>query len=857
MSLEAYNKKRDFSVTPEPKGRIRTALSSNLAFVVQKHAARNLHYDFRLEFEGVLLSWSVPKGPTLEPDVRRSAIRTEDHPIEYLDFEGIIPKDEYGGGTVMVWDRGIWRPLDDAKAGLRRGRLRFLLFGEKLSGRWSLVRDWANDEREVWWLIKADDEAAKRGKDTDIVTLLPDSVASGRTIEEIRRDQDRVWHSNRGEVVAESVKRTRRSSVRPSRINGAKKSPMPRIIESTLATSVEEAPKGNAWLHEIKHDGYRMLCRIEGGEAQFLSRKQQDWTQTFPALSCIVGKLPIENAWLDGEVVVIGEDGRSSFQALQESLSANNSERLSYVVFDLLYLDGFDLRGAPLIERKKVLKSLVEGQSQKLRYSDHVQGRGEDFYESACALGVEGMVSKRSDSRYTSIRTTDWLKIKCKLADDFVIGGYTASDVRKFRGLLLGRYDEAGKLRYVGRVGTGFSERSLVELHEKLNRLQQEKSPFAQRLPTEDARGAHWVRPVLVAHILFTEWTRDGKIRLPSFQGLRLDLTADDLEYAPGKNEKSPSAIPLKRSVAGPKGKTAEVMSGVRVTHADKILYPEGGYTKRDLADYYQAVANFMLPHLRDRALTLVRCPEGPASCFYQKSIHEKIPEALDVVEFNERTTGDRVKYLVANTAPALITLLQMNVLEFHTWGSRTSDMERPDRIVWDLDPGGGVGWLELVQAATVLRTLLSELGLESLVKTTGGKGLHVVVPIAPERGWDEIKGFSKAVADFLVRGFPDRFTSALAKKKRDGKIFIDYLRNVAGATVVAAYSRRAKRNAPVSTPLGWDELGEEDVRFDYFNVRNIPERLKRLRKDPWSGHETSGRVVTVEMMKIVGYRPS
>jgi bifunctional non-homologous end joining protein LigD len=529
---------------------------------------------------------------------------------------------------------------------------------------------------------------------------------------------------------------------------------------------------------------------------------------------------------------------------------------LVYAVFDLLYLDGYDLRDVPLIERKKALKSLVAGYSPRLVYSDYVEGQGRDFYESACALGVEGMVSKRSDSRYSGVRTTDWLKIKCKLAEDFVIGGYTASEVRKFRGLLLGRYDEQGKLRYVGRVGTGFSDRTLAELHTKLSALEQENSSFAERLPAEDRKGAHWTRPELVAHIEFTEWTRDGKIRLPSFQGLRLDLSAHDLDNAPANSEEPVAAEPVKATKpTRAKDTAAEAIAGVRVTHPDKVLYPEGGYTKRDLANYYQAVAEFILPHLKGRALTLVRCPEGPESCFYQKSVHESIPSTLDVIEFNERTTGDRVKYLVANRPPALMTLLQLNVLELHTWGSKTTDMERPDRIVWDLDPGEGVGWREIVDAATVLRTLLSQLGLEPFVKTTGGKGLHVVVPIILERPWDEIKSFSKSVADFLVRGFPDRFTSQLAIKKRGGKIFIDYLRNVAGATVVAAYSSRAKANAPVSTPLAWDELRHDDMRHDYFNITSVPARLRRLKNDPWSRYHASTQQITDRMVKMVASR--
>jgi bifunctional non-homologous end joining protein LigD len=868
MGLELYRKKRNFKTTPEPAGRVVKRRKKALAFVIQKHAASHLHYDFRLELNGVLLSWAVPKGPSLDPNDKRLAMHVEDHPIEYGDFEGVIPPKQYGSGTVLLWDRGTWIPKEDPEAGYRKGRLKFTLNGEKLHGGWTLVKThggkYGNGSKEAWLLIKEGDEFASPSP-VSVVQEHPNSVTSGRSLEEIAADEDRVWHSNKS--VAENVKSgaVRKQRLRASlaqKVRGAVKASLPEFVKPVLATLVDAPPTGDEWLHEMKYDGYRILARVENGKARLYSRNGKEWTANFPTIARAAGRLPLKSAWLDGEVVVMQADGRSSFQALQNALSGGDASDLRYYLFDLPYLDGFDLLEAPLVERKRVLQTLLASKQGPLRMSTHVQGSGAEFFEQACRLKLEGVICKRADSTYQAGRGRSWVKVKCEMRQEVVIGGYTDPEGSRaaFGALLLGVYEGAGRLRYCGKVGTGFNGATLKLVKEKLDPLLQKEPPFVNPPKGAEARRAHWVKPELVAEVRFTEWTNDGTLRHPSFQGLREDKKASDVvrERAVSTASAEPESKPTAKRAArqatesGASHTRGDAIAGIRLSHADKLLYPEANITKRDLAEYYQTVCEWILPQLKDRPLTLVRCPNGwNKQCFYQKNADESVSAAIERVTV--QTSEGPGRYMMVNSLSALVALVQMGVLEIHPWGSTRHKLGCPDRIIFDFDPDDGLDWSRVVEAVHLMKTLLEQIGLHGFLKTTGGKGLHVVVPIRPTLPWDEIKTFSKAVAELLCRTFPDRFTDKVTKSRRSGKIYIDYLRNAEGSTAIAPYALRARENAPVATPIGWNELGKE-VRFDHFNVRNVPARLKRLKTDPWDGFFEMRQTVTKAVMKKVGY---
>jgi len=859
MGLELYRKKRNFKTTPEPAGRVRRALSHEPVFVIQKHAASHLHYDFRLELNGVLLSWAVPKGPSLDPHDKRLAMHVEDHPIEYGGFEGVIPPKQYGSGTVMLWDRGTWQPVGDAEASYRQGKLKFELHGEKLHGGWMLVKShggkYGGDKS--WLLIKENDAYARSGVDARIVDTEPDSVASGRSLDAIAADPDRVWHSNKSveENVRSGAVRRAKPSLAPGKVKGARKASLPETIDAELATLVDHPPSGDEWLHEIKFDGYRMLSRVAKGECRIVSRNGKDWTASFPTIADAVRRLPVTNAWIDGEIVVMDGKGQTSFQALQNVLSEGASAKLVYCVFDLPWLNGYDLRDAPLSERKALLAKVV-GQGSLIRYSDHVQGNGDAFFGEACKVGLEGIVSKRADSRYVGARGRDWQKVKCGMRQEFVIGGYTDPQGARtgFGALLLGVY-EGSDLRYCGKVGTGFNDAALATLSERLAKLATDTPPFVDPPTGAEARRSHWVKPALVGEVSFTEWTRDGTLRHPSFEGLRQDKRARDIvrerpvHEAEGHEAQAKPAKKRARAAAPTAPATrarktasrtsrqtdaANEVEGVAISNGTKVLYPEAGITKMELARYYAAMGDLLVPQLRERPLTLVRCPNGwDKPCFYQKHANETISEHIERIDI--RDSGGVKPYMIANSVSAIVALAQMGVLELHPWGSRAPKLGYPDRLIFDFDPDEALGYDRLVDAVTVLRKLLDALELEAFLKTTGGKGLHVVIPLEPTRTWDEAKEFCRGVAEMLVRTFPDRFTAKLTKSRRSGLIFIDYLRNVEGATAVAAYSVRAKANAPVSMPIDWSELERDDVRFDHFNVRNVPALASKRKRDPWA----------------------
>jgi bifunctional non-homologous end joining protein LigD len=891
MGLELYRKKRNFKTTPEPAGRVQRRGSREPMFVIQKHAASHLHYDFRLEHKGVLLSWAVPKGPSLDPHDKRLAMHVEDHPIEYGDFEGVIPPKQYGSGTVLLWDRGTWEPQGDVDAGYRQGKLKFRLHGEKLSGGWTLVKShggkYGGDKS--WLLIKENDEYARSGADAHLVDTEPDSVASGRSLDAIAADPDRVWHSNKS--VAENMRsgrvRRRKAAVVPGKVEGARKAAQPESIDAELALLVDEAPAGEGWLHEIKFDGYRMLCRVADGKCRIYSRNGKEWTEPFATIADAVARLPLESAWIDGEIVVLDARGHTSFQSLQNFLSEDARAKPLYFAFDLPYLNGYDLRRAPLVERKALLRKVIPD-NPIVRFSDHVLGDGPAFFAEACKVGLEGIISKRADSPYEATRSRAWQKVKCALRQEFVIGGYTDPQGSRagFGALLLGVYD-GDALRYCGKVGTGFDDAMLKRLSSQLAALAADKAPFVNPPTGAEGRRAHWVKPQLVGEVSFTEWTRDGTLRHPSFQGLREDKRARDVvrekpahageETAPapaakGARGASPraadeaggdprAATSTKRAVArrsAAKGARttaanaqADEVAGVIISNPGKVLYPEAGITKLDLARYYEAIGDWIVPHLEHRPLTLIRCPNGwDKPCFYQKHASGSISEHIDQIDIRD---GGGVKpYMVANSTSAVVALLQMGVLEVHPWGSRAPKLDYPDRLIFDFDPDESLGYDKLVDAVKVLRKLLDTLGLEAFLKSTGGKGLHVVVPIEPVHVWDDAREFTKAVAELLVRTFPDRFTSKLAKASRGGRIFVDYLRNAEGATAVAPFSVRAKPRAPVAMPIGWSELGE-DVRFDHFNVQNVPQRLRRRRRDPWKELSSVRQKLTAAMFEKLG----
>lgn len=852
--LADYWRKRDFDNTPEPRGKP-VKPGKALRFFIQKHAARRLHYDFRLELGGTLKSWAVPKGPSLDPGDKRLAVHVEDHPLDYGDFEGVIPEHHYGAGSVLVWDKGVWLPEGDPAQGLRQGHLKFELRGVKLTGRWALVRmGTPKEDKENWLLIKERDDAAKTGEAAAVTELQPDSVLGAAA----KKPPVRA----RGKTEKSALKKKTAAAQSVDAVIGARKAALPDKIKPQLATLIDRAPSGEAWLSEIKFDGYRALCKITRGEACLYSRGGNDRTRKWRAIGAAAAGLPVEQAWLDGEVVAIDDDGAVSFQLLQNIERDQVRGRLAYYVFDLLYLNGYDLRGAPLAQRKRLLKSVLAEAGDPIFFSDHLDGDAAEFFKNACAQGLEGIIVKRGDAPYQSARSRDWLKVKCIKRQEFVIGGYTDPAGRRegFGALLIGVHDDAGQLRYAGRVGTGFDDATLRALAEKFKKIATKAPPFINPPTGAEAAGVHWLKPKLIAEVKFAQWTAAGVVRHAAFVGLRSDKRSRDIrreeplpiaELAAGKKKAKAAArkhddMPDEPHIGDERSATA---AGITLTHADRVLFPAMGLTKLELAQYYEEVEAWILPHVTRRPLTLVRCPDGvDGQCFYQKHVNRTTVKGIATVEV---PSGDgTATYMTVKSLSDLAGLVQMGVLELHTWGAHAGRLDKPDRLIFDLDPAPDLPWREVITAAQLVRGLLEEIGLISFVKTTGGKGLHVVVPLKPERGWDEVKGFSRAVAHHLAQTLPDRYTAKMSKRTRTGKIFIDYLRNAAEATAVAAYSTRAKPGAPVSTPIAWDELSE-DLRSDSFNVANLRERLRRLQRDPWADYFSSRQRLTAKMLRL------
>jgi bifunctional non-homologous end joining protein LigD len=836
--LDDYRQKRDFKRTTEPGGeRTAGADPDNPIFVIHKHAASRLHFDLRLEQNGVLRSWAVPKGPSLTIGEKRLAVAVEDHPFEYKDFEGVIPKKDYGGGTVMIWDRGHWRETSNRKA----GQLDFELHGEKLDGAWTLARmsGKAGDNGKNWLLIKRRDKGRRNDRVGNAIAPPGEddvSIASGRTMDEIARG-------------SAPKARSAPAAARVAALDGARKKPLPREPTPRLATLSEAAPAGDDWLHELKFDGYRLLARLKDGGVRLLTRSGQDWSDRFPVLCDHLASLLVTSALLDGELVALDADGISRFGLLQEALSARRTETLVYQVFDLLYLEGFDLKQVALTDRKQTLADLLgDDPPQGVRYTDHIRGQGPAFFESACQSGLEGIISKRADSPYSGGRSKQWRKTKCIQDAEFVVGGYTEPRGSRtgFGSLLLGAYHDDGAFVYAGRVGTGFSARQLDTLHTALEEIEVGQRPFQDPVP--EAKTAHWVRPVLVVDVSFTERTRAGVLRHPRFRGLREDRDAADIRLWANS---TPKRVPRQRNGSRRRGRAVQV-GGVRLTHPDRVLYEQMGTTKLDLARYYEAIQDWILPQLANRPLSLLRCPGGQEDgCFFQKHPREAIPGDVPRTEITEKD-GTTATYVYVRTLADLIGLVQAGTLELHPWGSRVDAVDKPDLIVFDLDPSPGVNWREVLRVARNLRERLEQLGLTVFVRLTGGKGLHLVVPLKRRSGWDEVKAFARAVCDAQARDEPKRLTANMAKARRGGRIFLDYLRNGRGATAIASYSTRAHPDAPIAVPLRWDELDASRHSDDY-HVDNLPRRLAALRADPWADFAAARRQITRSMRQAVG----
>ncbi|MFL6878318.1 DNA ligase D [Pseudomonas marginalis] len=819
--LSEYNRKRDFEVTAEPSGSSpgRKRKASALSFVIQKHDARNLHYDFRLELDGVLLSWAVPKGPSLDPSQKRLAVHVEDHPISYGGFEGSIPAGQYGAGDVIVWDRGVWKPHDDPHKAYAAGKLKFTLVGEKLSGDWALVRTRlkGSGDKEQWLLIKEKDQQARPAADYDIVQAQPKSVLSGASV---------------GKTKPKPRAKTQKATAA-----------LPDQFAPQLATLVDRAPEGD-WHYEIKFDGYRMLARIRDGEVRLFTRNGHDWTERLPRQAKALHALKLKDSWLDGEVVSLNGDGLPDFQALQNAFDIGRSLDIVYYLFDAPFLNGCDQRQAPLEERRAALKDALSGSRSKLlRFSEAFAANQQDIFESACDLALEGVIGKRKGSPYVSTRNTDWIKLKCRLRQEFVIVGYTRPQGSRsgFGALLLAVNDDGG-LVYAGRVGTGFDQASLKNIYAQLTPLERKASPLEKPLTAAQARGVHWVEPRLVGEVQFAEWTREGVVRQAVFVGLRTDKPAGQIIHEQPRTAKSLKAL-----------KSQKPSSGVNITHPERVIDPQSGTQKQQLAQFYEGISEWILPFLRHRPVSLLRAPEGiEGEQFFQK--HAERLAIPNIKQLDPALDPGHARLMEIDTTKALIGAVQMGTLELHTWGATSDKIETPDLFVLDLDPDPALPWKTMLEAAQLTLSVLDELGLEAFVKTSGGKGLHLVIPLARRDGWDSVKAFAKAIAQFMTEQLPERFTATSGPKNRVGKIFIDYLRNARGASTVAAYSVRARPGLPVSVPVSREEL--KGLRgAQQWTVANLHQRLHGLKVDPWAGYANRQKI-NKKMWEKLGANP-
>ncbi|NUZ05571.1 DNA ligase D [Piscinibacter koreensis] len=977
-ALQRYYDKRDFSITSEPTGGTPSA-GGTLSYVIQKHAATRLHYDFRLELDGTLKSWAVPKGPSFDPADKRMAVHVEDHPLGYATFEGTIPPKQYGAGQVIVWDRGTWEPIGDPRAGYAAGKLKFRLYGEKLHGGWTLVRMHrrAGERQEPWLLIKERDDAARPASEFNVVEELPASVLSGATIEDQRagsgksakplatatpaeaaaaadaapepaakkptRSATKGSAASASKTAAPAKKTAWRAAAKGTKASAAAKAPtkrakptepeplaqpaepaasppeagddtlalpagaqpaaVPATLAPQLATLVASAPHDAGWVYEIKFDGYRLLARIDGGDVRLFTRNGNDWTDKLVSLARDLKQLALPAGWYDGEIVVVGSGGAPDFNALQNAFEASKTEAIQYYLFDLPFCAGHDLRSVPLVERRALLDTVLgrataDHPASRIRYSQDFPSTPEELLQNACRMRLEGVIGKRADSPYVGKRSPNWIKLKCTQRQEFVIGGWTDPQGSRtgIGSLLLGIHDEAGNLRFAGGVGTGFDEATLRMLRKRLDAIGAAKTPFVEK--PRDVRG-HWVEPTLVAEVSFGEWTRDGRVRHAVFHGLRSDKPAESItreEAKPGavveaaadaevaqaapaprsegkatQGKEAPAAsahaaakstgkaasktaaktsatTPAKKRAAADDAPTAESL-GVRVSNPDRVIDPSTGATKVDVVNHYLHVARLMLPHLAGRPVSMVRAPTGITG----PHVFQRHAETLKIAELKKLDPSilpGKPPMVEIDSFTALISAAQANVIEFHTWNSPSKAADKPDRMIFDIDPGEGVGWKQIQEAADITGKLLDELGLASFLKTSGGKGLHVVVPLTPKDRWERVKDVSEAIVAHLSRVFPDRFVLKSGPKNRIGRIFVDYLRNGFGATTAAAYSVRARPGLGVSVPCSWDELGSL-TSGAHWTVATMPERLDEP-GDPWRAYWTT-RQTLAKAAKALG----
>jgi bifunctional non-homologous end joining protein LigD len=849
--LATYRAKRDFKKTAEPSGKAAVQPAEYPRFVIQKHAASRLHYDLRLEHDGTFKSWAVTKGPSLDPKDKRLAVEVEDHPLDYGDFEGTIPKGEYGGGTVMLWDRGFWTPEggQSVDAALRKGDLKFTLAGEKLRGSWVLVRmrrDRERGKRNNWLLIKHRDGYEKEG-DGESVLDLDRSVASGRTMEQIEAGQGRapkpfmlgnsktfeagaVWHSNREE------KAPPRSGAAALRASGVAKkaqpqrvAKMPNFVKPQLCLTVERPPSGAGWVHEIKLDGYRMQLRVERGKAKLLTRKALDWTDKFRTIAEAAKRLP--DCIMDGEVAALDKKGMPDFSALQAALSEGRSDDLIYFAFDLMFAQGEDLRALPLGERKERLRALLENMGPEIRYVEHLADDGDAVLKSASEMGLEGIISKRVTAPYASTRNDHFVKAKSRGGQEVVIGGWSGSRTH-LRSLLVGVYRD-GKLTYAGRVGTGYNAKNSKDLLQKLKKQISNENPFTGA--PRKQKDWIWIEPKLVAEIEFAGWTGGGNIRQASFKGLREDKPAEEVVAEPGPEvtDMGGTASSKSRTTTARVANGSNVVMGVTISKPDKELWPasgdEGPYTKLDLAQYLETVGPWMMVHLEGRPCSIIRAPDGiHGERFFQRHAMKGMSNLVELTTVE----GDRKPYLQIDRVEGLIAMAQIAAVEFHPWNCQRHAPSVPGRLIFDLDPGPDVPFTKVVAAAKEMRERLEQVGLVAFCKSTGGKGLHVVTPLKGGKsniGWPEAKTFAQAICADMASDSPDLYLVNMAKKLRGGKIYLDYLRNDRMSTAVAPLSPRGRDGAPVSMPLTWAQV-RNDLDPTRFTIRTVPALMKKTR---------------------------
>jgi bifunctional non-homologous end joining protein LigD len=838
--LKRYKEKRNFGATPEPEEGGASA-PGVLQFVVQKHWATRLHYDFRIELDGAMKSWAVPKGPSYDTHDKRMAVHVEDHPIAYNQFEGEIPPRQYGAGKVIIWDKGSWTPIGDPRKGYKAGRLKFELHGYKLRGKWTLVRmhGKADGKQDAWLLIKEHDEYARPAAEFSVVDQFPDSVA--------QMPMPAAAISAPAEAPPAPAKRRGKASASGMPAD-AVKAAMPAKLSPLLATLVDGPPPDpENWFYEIKFDGYRLLARIDAkGGVQLLTRNGHDWSGRMPHLVRAIERMKLKPGWLDGEIVVLNESGGTDFQALQNAFDSENTRNIIYFLFDLPYHGGFDLTGVPLVERRRLLQALLAKAPPEIRFSEIFDAPPEDIVASACKIGLEGVIGKRKNSVYASRRSPDWIKLKCSQRQEFVIGGYT--DPKGSRvgigALLIGVHDDKGDLVYAGAVGAGFNGRTLADMLERLKPLGIDQRPFKN--PTENDRRAHWVKPVLLAEVTFSEWTKDGHVRHPVFHSVRSDKPAKAIirekpvHQAGADRETEPEPEPA-----------ATMPANFKVSHADRVVDPSTGITKVEVVRFYGLVAPLMMPHLKGRPVSFVRAPQGiKGQLFFQK--HLELGQMAGVRQLDAALWPEHPELIEVAGPLGLLSAAQMNVIEFHTWNGVKTLIGKPDRMTFDLDPGEGVGWPMVLQAAELMRVVLDELDLAPFCKTSGGKGLHVVVPLRRQYDWDTIKDFSQAIVRHMARTLPQMFVAKSGPSNRVGRIFIDYLRNGFGATTICAWSVRARPGMGVSVPVDWQEVPTLASGAQW-TLRNIHARLDRG-NDPWAGYEKAAKSPGAAM-KLLGFR--